>query len=360
MISIASRSVLAGLTWAAGRARGRSARVAPSRTSSPSIQPRNTSSSITPTHDARWAAIASRASSARGGHLHHRPALAAQVGHVGQAQALAGAVRRRRTAPRTRRPGPARISSGGAYCSTMPPTLSRAIRSPSLIASSMSWVTITIVLCTRSCRSQQLVLEAGPHDGVDRAEGLVHQQHRRVGGQGAGHAHALLLAARQLVGVAARASRGRAPPAPPARRCAPRVRSRVPAQRLGHGGDVLGDGAVGEQAHLLDHVADAAPQRGQRLARDVAPLDLDRARGGLDEAVDHAQRGGLAAARGPDQGDDRPARDVQAQRRDGIVIRSAEALRDLAQPDRRARGIRWGELRWGGQGLHGERTLPTM
>ena len=35
---------------------------------------------------------------------------------------------------------------------------------------------------------EQLVLEPGPHDRVDGAEGLVHQQHRRVGGQGPGHA----------------------------------------------------------------------------------------------------------------------------------------------------------------------------
>ncbi len=39
--------------------------------------------------------------------------------------------------------------------------------------------------------------------GVDGAERLVEQQHRRVGGQGPGHADPLALAARELVGVAA-------------------------------------------------------------------------------------------------------------------------------------------------------------
>ena len=51
-------------------------------------------------------------------------------------------------------------------------------------------------------QGEQLVLESGPHDRVDRAERLVHQQHRRVGGEGAGHADPLLLAAGQLVRVA--------------------------------------------------------------------------------------------------------------------------------------------------------------
>ena len=50
---------------------------------------------------------------------------------------------------------------------------------------------------------QELVLQLLAHDRVDRAERLVHQHHRRVGGQRAGHADALLLAAGELGGVAA-------------------------------------------------------------------------------------------------------------------------------------------------------------
>ena len=44
----------------------------------------------------------------------------------------------------------------------------------------------------------ELALQLGAHDRVDGAERLVHQQHRRVGGERAGDADALLLAARQL------------------------------------------------------------------------------------------------------------------------------------------------------------------
>ena len=68
------------------------------------------------------------------------------------------------------------------------------------MASSMSWVTSTIVLRTRALQREQLVLQPGAHDRVDRAVGLVHQQHRRVGGQGPGHADPLLLAADSSAG----------------------------------------------------------------------------------------------------------------------------------------------------------------
>ena len=46
---------------------------------------------------------------------------------------------------------------------------------------------------------QELVLDDRPVDRVDGAEGLVHEQHRRVVGDGAKHADALLLAAGQLL-----------------------------------------------------------------------------------------------------------------------------------------------------------------
>ena len=56
-------------------------------------------------------------------------------------------------------------------------------------------------------QGQQLVLQGGADHRVDGAERLVHQQDRRVGGEGAGDADALLLAAGQLVRVALRQGR---------------------------------------------------------------------------------------------------------------------------------------------------------
>ena len=50
--------------------------------------------------------------------------------------------------------------------------------------------------------AQELVLQALAVDRVDRAERLVHQHQRRVGGEGAGDADALALAAGELRGIA--------------------------------------------------------------------------------------------------------------------------------------------------------------
>ena len=107
------------------------------------------------------------------------------------------------------------------------------MRSPSFTASSMSWVTNTIVLRTLGLQPQELVLEARAGDRVDGAERLVHQQHRRVGAERTGHAHPLALAAGELVGVAVAELRGVEPdqleqlvdPLPSIRACPSRAAS---------------------------------------------------------------------------------------------------------------------------------------
>ena len=48
----------------------------------------------------------------------------------------------------------------------------------------------------------ELLLEPRAHHRVDRAERLVHQQHRRIRGERPGHADPLPLAAGELVGIA--------------------------------------------------------------------------------------------------------------------------------------------------------------
>ena len=77
------------------------------------------------------------------------------------------------------------------------------------------------------------------------------------------------------------------------------------------------DRQVRQQAHLLDHVADAAPQLDRVLARHVLAADQDLARRRLDQPVDHAQGGRLAAARWADQHADLAGGHFQAQIVDG-------------------------------------------
>ena len=79
------------------------------------------------------------------------------------------------------------------------------------------------------------------------------------------------------------------------------MRVLVPAEQPRHGRDVLADGHVREEADLLDHVADAAPQLDDGEVAHAAPVDPDVAGVERDQAVDHLQRGRLAAARRADE-----------------------------------------------------------
>ena len=79
------------------------------------------------------------------------------------------------------------------------------MRSPSRIASSIEWVMNTMVLRSsgRSISAQQLLLQDFAGLRVERRERLVHQQDRRVHGERAHQAHALLHAAGELIGIVA-------------------------------------------------------------------------------------------------------------------------------------------------------------
>ena len=124
----------------------------------------------------------------------------------------------------------------------------------------MSWVTNTIVLAISRLDAEELVLQPGPGDRVDRAERLVHQQHRRVRGERAGDADPLALTAGELRGVAA-AVRARVEPDQLEQLVDPRLRLvAVPAEQVRDRRDVRADRLVREEADLLDHVAHAAPQ----------------------------------------------------------------------------------------------------
>ena len=103
-------------------------------------------------------------------------------------------------------------------------------------------------LAQLALQAQELVLQLLAHDRVDGAERLVHQHHRRVGGQRPGDADALLLAAGQLGRVALGERRvagrpARAAPSPAARAFALSL-----AEQQRHGRDVVDDGAVREEA----------------------------------------------------------------------------------------------------------------
>src|SRR5215211_197216 len=154
--------------------------------------------------------------------------------------------------------------------------------------------------------TQELVLEPLARDRVHRSEGLVHEHDRGVCGHRARHPDPLLLAARELrrvtVAVLVRVEAHELQELVHA----PSYALLVPVQEARHGGDVLGDGAVGEEPYLLDGVADLAPQAGAAHGGVRLAVYEDLPRGGFDEAVYHPHRRGLAASRGSHQNADLP------------------------------------------------------
>ena len=123
----------------------------------------------------------------------------------------------------------------------------------------------------------ELLLEALPGHGVDGAEGLVHEQHRRIPAECPSHPDALALAAGQLVGESTPVASGvetdqleqlTNPGVHP---------GLVPPEEAGDGGDVVGHAPVGEQTTLLDHIADPTPQLHRVHFEDIGPVDQDPA-----------------------------------------------------------------------------------
>ena len=188
----------------------------------------------------------------------------------------------------------------------------------------------------RLLEPQELVLQAVAHDRVDGAEGLVHEHDRRVRGQGTRHADALALAAAQLGGEPVAISGGVEPDDPEQLVRALALARLGPAEESRDRRDVVADGLVGKEPDLLDDVADRAAQIRQIAGPGIDTVDEDPAGGRLDQAVDHLERRGLAAARRPDQHADLPGWDRQRKVVDGarrVLDARVVALRHVIELD---------------------------
>ena len=132
---------------------------------------------------------------------------------------------------------------------------------------------------------------------VERAERLVEQQDGGAGDEGSRQRHALLLAARELAGIARAVARkldeGEGLGHPPGDL---RLVHALHAQAEA---DVLDDGAVREEGVVLEHHPDAPPVRGH--PGDAAAVDRHVAGVRRHEAGHRAQRGGLAAPGWPEE-----------------------------------------------------------
>src|SRR5690606_18252216 len=141
-----------------------------------------------------------------------------------------------------------------------------------------------------------LLLHVAPDQRVEGAERLVEEEDLRVDGEGAGQADGLLLAAGQLGGQALLHARQAA--------LGDDLGGLLAAFGLAHAldlqavGDVVEDGAVRQQAEVLEHHGGAVPaqfaQPGLVHGEHVLAVDGDGARGRLDEPGQAAHQGGLA------------------------------------------------------------------
>ena len=152
-----------------------------------------------------------------------------------------------------------------------------------------------------------LHLHLRPELAIEIGERLVEQQQGGPRDQAAGKGHALLLAARELVGIAA------FQPLQPQQRHHPLQLLVAPGLgRILHAqgkDDVLRDGLMGEEQEVLEHHADVAAI-GRQIG-DVLSADQHAAFVGELQPGDDAQQGRLARTAGTQQGEELALLDLQ-------------------------------------------------
>ena len=149
----------------------------------------------------------------------------------------------------------------------------------------------------------QLVAQLHPQLGVQVGQRLVHADDGRLGHQGAGDGHALLLAAGELGYRLGQLLVGQVDLPCDGVYLFLDFRL-IQLLDLQAECDVVPHRHRGKQGVALEHDADVALLYGH--AGDVLPLHVHAAGRGLDEPGDGAQRGGLAAAGGPQEGEELP------------------------------------------------------
>ncbi len=196
----------------------------------------------------------------------------------------------------------------------MTPAFMTATVSAMVMASSWSWVTWMKVSSDLGLDPLELDLHRPTQLEVERTERLVEQQHLRLVDQRPGEGDPLLLAAGELGRLLA----GLGPELDERQHLvdlASTTADLAPAQAEG---DVLEDVEVREERVVLEDGVDRPPV-GLGVG-DVLAGERDRARGRRVQARDHPQRRRLAAPRGPEQGEERPARHVEVERRHRVEV----------------------------------------
>ena len=175
---------------------------------------------------------------------------------------------------------------------------------------------------------QQQILHVGTDQRVQRREGFIHQQDGGIQGQSPRQTDPLTHAAGQLI-----------------RRAVQIPTEANPLQRLLSFGQALAardagyfkpKGCILQRAALrkkgegLEHHRHVAPPEGTQFASaeslQWSPFNFNNPQAGADQAIDHAQQGGLAGSGQPHHYKDLPGPDLQ-----GDVVYSNPGFRGLKQ-----------------------------
>jgi hypothetical protein len=177
-------------------------------------------------------------------------------------------------------------------------------------------------LAEASSEGAEFLLKLGAGHGIERAKRLVHQQDRRIGGEGAGHANALALAAGEFAGVALREFAGvKADEAEhfldPGGNA-----GGFPAFQNGNEGDIFRNREMGEETRILNDVANATAEANEIPIAGRAFLDKNFARRGVKHPIDQLKEGGLAAAAAAEKNEGLTLGDFQADAGNDYALRN--------------------------------------
>ena len=147
----------------------------------------------------------------------------------------------------------------------------------------------------------KFALKLRARDGIESAEGFVHQENGWIGCKSTGNSYALALASREFARVAMREF---------ARIEADKVKHflnshgdarGVPAFETGDETDIFRNGEMREKASILNHVTDAASQADGIPGSGRTILDQDFSFRGKQHTVYQFKERGLAAAAAPEE-----------------------------------------------------------
>jgi hypothetical protein len=189
----------------------------------------------------------------------------------------------------------------------------------------------------------EFTLELGAGNGIERAEGLVHQKNGRIGGQSARDADALTLAAGKFAGAATREFARIEPDELEHFFDAGGSPGSVPAFQSGNKGDVFCDGEMREKTGVLNDIPNAATEADGIPSGGRAALNEDFPIRGKEHSVHQPEKSGLAAAAAAEEDEGLTVRDFQG---DAVNDYAGRSIVDMKRNIAKLYGPSWRERRF--------------